>query len=257
MNAPRLLLVASFTELEWGIRRALEEWAEVEAFDMPGVGDEPLPEDIELDPGRASEQLSRWRDVAAARGLEKVDRRGWDRFVVVTDSSGAATAVRIARGRRESVLGLAIGHAALSHATTGARAPMRSGVWEAMAQLATAGSEDFVRHGIAQMTRGGVSEEVAEQMIARFGDMDMVAAMVTALGQEAEPIGDDLAALDVPLLLAKHEGCLGRTDEGFDDIAAAFPDAQTVICPETCASSPTFAEALRVFCHQVSSGPPN
>jgi hypothetical protein len=103
------------------------------------------------------------------------------------------------------------------------------------------------------MTRGGVSEEVAEQMIARFGDMDMVAAMVTALGQEPEPFGDDLAALDVPLLLAKHEGCLGRTDEGFDDIAAAFPDDQTVICPETCASSPTFTEALRVFCHQVSS----
>jgi hypothetical protein len=102
------------------------------------------------------------------------------------------------------------------------------------------------------MTRGAISEELAQQMLARFPDMDLVSAMVEALGREPEPIGEDLAALGVPLLLAKHEGCLGRTDEGFEDIVAAFPDARTVICPEACSSSPAFAEALRAFGQEIA-----
>jgi len=253
--APPLLLVPSFTELEWGILPALEEWTEVATFDTPGVGDEPLPADLELDPGQAPEMLSRWRDAAADRGLQEVDRRGWSDFVVVTDSHGTPTAVRLARRRPDSVLGLGIGHASLSQATEGERAPMRFGIWEAMATLARQGSEAFVRYGIAQMTRGGVSEELAEQMLERFPDMELVSAMVEALGNEPEPVGDDLAALDVPLLLAKHDGCLGRTDEGFEDIVAAFPDARTVICPETCTSSPAFADALRGFCGEIAGDP--
>jgi hypothetical protein len=220
---------------------------------MPGVGEEPLRSDLEIDLSRAPELLSRWRDAAAERGLTEVDRRGWDRFVLVTDSHGSPTAVRLARRRREAVLGLAIGHASLSHGSEGDRAPMRGGIWDAMAQLASQGSDAFVRYGIAQMTRGGVSEEIAQQMIERFPDAELVSAMVEALGQEPEPIGDDLAALGLPLLLAKHEGCLGRTDEGFEDIVAAFPDAETVICPETCSSSPAFAEAVREFCEGVAS----
>jgi pimeloyl-ACP methyl ester carboxylesterase len=253
VSAPRLLLVSSFTELEWGIRPSLEEWAEVAAFDMPGVGEEPLPADFEIDPIRVPELLSRWRDVGARRGLTHVDRHGWDRFVVVTDSHGSPTAVRLAGMRREAVLGLAIGHASLSHGSKGDRAPMRSGVWQAMAQLAAHGSEGFVRYGIAQMTRGGVSEEIADQMLERFPDMELVSAMVEALGRNPEPIGEDLAALGLPLLLAKHEGCLGRTDEGFEDIVAAFPDARTVSCPEACSSSPAFAEAIRELCDEVAS----
>jgi hypothetical protein len=248
---PRLLLVASFTELEWGIRSTLEEWADVASYDMPGVGSEPIPSDLEIDSGRAAEMLGRWREAAAERGLAEVDRRGWDHFLLVTDSHGSPTAVRLAHRRRDAVLGLAIGHASLSHGHEGPRAPVRAGIWDAMAQLAKQGTDAFVRHGIAQMTRGGVSEEVAEQMLERFPDADLVTAMVEALGAEPEPIGEDLAALDVPLLLAKHEGCLGRTDEGFEDIVAAFPDAETVICPETCSSSPTFADAVRGFCGRV------
>lgn len=244
----RLLLIASFTELEWGIRPLLEEWAEVAAFDMPGVGDEPLPADIELDPKRAPELLSRWRDEGAKRCAIEVDRRGWDRFVLVTDGHGAPTACRFARQRRDSLLGLAIGHASLSHATEGERAPMRGGVWAALAQLVQQGNEAFVRYGIAQMTRGAITEEVADEMLERFPDMEMVAAVVEALGHLPEPIGEDLATLGTPLLLAKHEGCLGRTDEGFEDIVSAFPDAETVICPEACTSSPAFANALRQFC---------
>jgi hypothetical protein len=245
-----VLLIPSFTELEWGIRPLLEEWAEVATFDMPGVGAEPLPADIDLDPGHASAMLSRWREAGAKRGRAEVERRGWERFVVVTDAHGTPTACRLARQRRESVLGLAIGHASLSHATEGDRAPVRAGVWAALGQLTQQGNEAFVRYGIAQMTRGAISEEVAQEMLERFPDMEMAAAVVEALGREPEPISEDLQALGVPLLLAKHEGCLGRTDEGFEDVVAKFPDAQTVICPEACTSSPAFADAVERFCRE-------
>jgi hypothetical protein len=230
----------------------LEQWAEVASFDTPGVGEEALPAGIEPDPTRAPELLSRWREAAVERGLSEVDRRGWDRFVVATDSRGSLTAVRLIERRRESVLGLAIGHASLSHARDGERAPIRGEIWDVLRQLASQGSDAFVRYGIAQATRGGVDEETAQQMVERFPDMDLVSAMLAALDREPEPIGDDLAALDLPLLLAKHEGCLGSTDEGFEDIVAAFPDARTVICPETCSSSPAFAGALEAFCREVS-----
>jgi hypothetical protein len=249
-----LLLVPSFTELEWGIRDQLEEWAEVASFDTPGVGAEPPGFDVDVEASPA-QLLDSWRSAAVERGLLEVDRLGWSRFLVATDSHGAPTAVRLAQRRRESVLGMAIGHAALSHGSEGDRAPMRGEIWAAMSQLARQGSEAFVRHGIVQMTRGGVSEERAQEIVERFPDVDLVSAMVDALGQEAEPIGDELAALDLPLLLAKHEGCLGRTDEGFEDIVAAFPEARTAICPEQCSSSPAFAEALCEFCHTVAHNP--
>jgi pimeloyl-ACP methyl ester carboxylesterase len=249
--SPRLLLVPSFTELEWGVKPLLEAWADVVTFDAPGVGSSRIPFDLEperlLDPGL----LTRWREEAARIGLDAVDSRAWARFVVVTDSWGSPTAVRIAASRPSSVVGLAIGHAALSHSTEGDRAPERAGVRSALVELARQGSEAFVRYGIAQMTRGGIDEETAQKMVERFPDMDLVTATLEALGEQAEPIGDELRAIDVPLLLAKHEGCLGSTDEGFEDIVNAFPEAEIVICPEMCASSPTFAEALRPFCERV------
>jgi pimeloyl-ACP methyl ester carboxylesterase len=251
--SPHLLLVPSFTELEWGIRPSLEEWADVAAFDAPGVGDNEVPFDVELDPNRGAELLGRWREAAAQIGLDAIDRQGWERFVVVTDSYGAPTAVRIATMRRDAVLGLALGHASLSHSTEGERAPERTGVFAAMVQLARQGSEAFVRYGIAQMTRGGIDEDTAQKMVERFPDMELVTATLEALGQEAEPIGEELGALGAPLLLAKHEGCLGSTDEGFEDIVAAFPDAETIVCPEMCASSPAFAEALQRFCTRLAS----
>jgi hypothetical protein len=250
---PRLLLVPSFTELEWGIRPSLEEWAEVATFDTPGVGNNELPFEVELDPSRGAELLARWREASAQIGLDTVDRPGWERFFVITDSWGAPTAVRIVRMRRDAVLGLAMGHAALSHSTEGERAPERAGVLAAMTQLGRQGSEAFVRYGIAQMTRGGIDEDTAQKMVERFPDMELVTTTLEALGQEPEPIGDELGALQAPLLLAKHEGCLGSTDEGFEDIVAAFPNAETVICPEMCASSPAFAEALQGFCNRLAS----
>jgi hypothetical protein len=251
MSKPHLLLVPSFTELEWGIRPRLEEWADVATCDVPGVGRETLPEDLRADVGRTAELLPAWRQAAAERLLEEADRGSWDRFIVVTDSRGTPTAAAIAKRRYDAVQGLAIGHAALSASTEGDRPPERAGIWDAVAQLARQGNEAFVRYGIAQATRGGIDEETAQQMIERFPDMELVSAMIEALARNPEPVGDDLRELDVPLLFAKHEGCLGSTDEGFEDIAAAFPEAETVICPEACSSSPAFAGAIRRFCQEI------
>ena len=256
-ESPRLLLVPSFTELEWGIRPSLEAWAEVATFDAVGIGDSEVPFQVELDPSRSAELLNRWREATAKIGLDAVDRRGWDRFVVVTDSWGAPTAVRIASTRRDAVLGLAIGHAALSHSTEGERAPERASIYAAMIQLARQGSDAFVRYGIAQMTRGGIDEDTAQKMVERFPDMDLVTATLEALMEQPEPIGDGLREINAPLLLAKHEGCLGSTDEGFEDIVKAFPEAETAVCPEMCASSPTYAEALQRFCERLASTEPS
>jgi pimeloyl-ACP methyl ester carboxylesterase len=251
VTRPRLLLTPSFTEVEWAIRPALAEWADLATFDMPGVGGEPAPPAVSLEPARTTEMLSRWRDAGARRGIDEVERRGWSSVLLVADGHGTATAVRIASELRGSVLGLAIGHAALSHSTAGDRPPMNAAAWAALAQLARQGNDAFVRYGIAQMTQGGVSEDMAEQMLERFPDMELVAAMVEALGEQPEPIGAELAKLDLPLLLGKHEGCLGYTDEGFEDIVSAFPDARTVICPEACTASTAFADAVRRFATEL------
>ena len=245
---PRLLLVPGFTELEWGIRGELEEWAEVASFDMPGVGAQPLPEEIDARRGITPDLLPLWREGGVKGGLRVVDELDWEEFFIVTDTFGDPVAVRIARERRAAVQGLVIGHAALSHATDGERPPTNGAVWDALTQLARQGSEEFVRYGIAQMTQGGVSEDVARRMLERFPEMELVAVIIEALGADPEPIGDELAALDLPMLFAKHEGCLARTDEGFEDAVAAFPEAETVICPGACAASPVFADAIRGFC---------
>jgi pimeloyl-ACP methyl ester carboxylesterase len=252
MTKPRLLLVPSFTELEWGIRPSLEEWADVATFDAPGIGASELPFEVDGE-SLGPELLTRWRDAAAQIGLDTLDHQGWERYVVVTDSWGSPTAIRIACRRPDAVVGFAMGHAALSHSTEGERAPEREGVLAAMVQLSRQGSEAFVRFGIAQMTRGAIDEDTAQKMVERFPDIELVTATLEALGEQPEPIGDGLREIEAPLLFAKHDGCLGSTDEGFEDVVKAFPEAETVVCPEMCASSPTFAAALRLFCERLAA----
>ncbi len=211
-------LVRSFAELEWGIRPALEEWAEVTSFDAPGVGGNEIPPEVELDPSRGAELLSRWRDAAARIGVDAVDRRGWERFVVVTDSYGAPTAVCASpRCGVMSSSDLRSVTLLVSHSREGERAPERAGVFAAMVQLARQGSEAFVRYGIAQMTRGGIDEDTAQKMVERFPDMELVTVMLEALAQDPEPIGEDLAALESAApRWQSHEGCLGsRSRRGF------------------------------------------
>lgn len=237
MTRPRLLLVPLLTEIEWVIRPALEDWADVASFDAPGVGAEPPPEDF-------------GRDAIAARGLAELDRHGWRSCVVVADGSAIATALLLARSRPEAVEALALGHARLSDDMEGERAPRNREVYEAMRQLIRTDSRNFVRHGLTQVTHGSIGDELAARMLERIPDEIGGAAwdMASQEGDQFEPV---LRALDVPLLFAKHEGCLAVTDEGFDDAVAAFPDARTVSMAEAPSACPAFAVALRSFVEDV------
>lgn len=240
MNRPRLLLVPEFTELEWAaIRPRLEEWAEVASYDPPGVGDEPRAEQLD-------------REVIVGRGLQELDRLGWEGCFIATDSWGIPSAVRLALARPDATLGLVLGHAKLSHRREGDRPPINGAVFEAMTELIRTDHEAFIRHGIAQATGGSVSEELADRMIERF-PRDLLLAGWEAITNEEEEFGDLLAQLDCPLLFAKHVGCLGSTEEGFEDAVAAFPQAKTVAVEEAPLSSEKFADALREFCEEVES----
>ncbi len=248
-DRPRLLLVPEFSLLEWQIMPQLEEWAEVAAFDPPGVGDEPLAEeDLEA----VREGRLRIRDLIVRRGLEEIERRGWERFFLVADGWSNATAARIAVARPEAVEGIALGHACVSYEMDGERPAISREVWAAMRQLLQNDHREFIRHGIVQVTRGSVGEEIADRMIERFPSKEWVLETWDALGSDAEPIGELLKEAGSPLLLAQHEGCISFTEEGFEDAAEAFPDAPVIRVPDSPAARPEFAEALREFCLSVS-----
>jgi pimeloyl-ACP methyl ester carboxylesterase len=251
MAATRLLLVPEFTELAWGsIRDDLTQWAEVASYDPPGVGNEPIA-DADINAVRRGDRSI--HDLFAKRGLEEVDRLAWDRFFVVADAWGNAVAARIALDRPSAVLGMALGHASLSFDMEGERPAVSREVWAAMGQLLRQDHREFIRHGIVQMTRGSVTDEVAAEMLDRFPDNEFVEVTWEALGREHEPIGRMLKEYGGPLLLAQHVGCLSFTEEGFRDAVAAFPDARVLRVPQAPNIRPEFVAALRQFCEDVVS----
>ena len=231
MARPRLFLVPQLTEVEWTIRPLLDEWADVASYD----------------PARsvADGKVSRGSLVDA--GLERLDNEGWDRFFIVGDTFGGATAVRIARARRDAVAGIALGHACPSWDMEGDRAPINRELWAAMAQLMTQDVGSFVRYGITQLTQGSYDEEVARQMVERVPG-EQLQALWEMIRDHPEPMGELLGEIDRPLLLAKHEDCLMFTDAGFEDLAAAFPSASTVVVEGAPSADEGFARALREFC---------
>jgi pimeloyl-ACP methyl ester carboxylesterase len=244
MPGPRLLLCPQFTEVEWAIAPQLSEWAAVATFDAPGVGNEPVPEG-------SAEFID--RDAVVRRALQEVDERGWDSYFVVGDAWGNATAARVAAARSESVVGLALGHASLNFETEGERAPVNGEVVAAMTQLLRTDHDSFVRYGLTQFTQGGFDENQAARMVERFPPAEIAARVWEAHILRAEPIGDLLQELDKPLLIAKHEGCLVFTTEGYEDLAAAFPDSQTVSIQKPASASEDFADALRGFCESLGA----
>jgi len=64
VTRPALLLVPQTTELEWRIKRQLEQWADVASFDPSGVGSEPRREGPVL-------------ETRVAQAAEKLDRLAW------------------------------------------------------------------------------------------------------------------------------------------------------------------------------------
>ena len=242
MSRPRLLLIPEFTELTWTIKPQLAEWAEVASYDPPGVGAEPLPK---------GDVSSFTREVIADRGLAELDRLGWDRCFLLADSWGIPVAVSIAERRPGSILGMALGHAVVSISRHGERPTESAAIHDALAQLVRKDGEAFLRYGIAQSTAGSVSEDLAERMVERF-PKELLIEGWKAVTAEDERFGDVLRELDLPLLLAKHEGCLMSTDEGFEDARKALPNAPAISVPAAPSTSEDFAVAVREFCEEVS-----
>jgi pimeloyl-ACP methyl ester carboxylesterase len=226
------------TELEWVIRPELEQWADVATFDVPGVGAEPPVEDLD-------------RKAIVDRALLEVDRRDWDTYILVGDGSGLSTAVRVAAARPDAVEAMALGHARLGNRTESEPRTVNKEVMQAFGQLVESNFPDFVPYGLTQVTHGSIGDELAARMLERV-PMDIgraVWAMSTNDEESWEPL---IRAIDVPLLFAKHEGCLVSTDEGFEEAIAAFPDARSVKFSESPSVSHEFAEALREFCGTIS-----
>jgi pimeloyl-ACP methyl ester carboxylesterase len=239
---PQILLCPQFTELEWVIAPQLEQWADVATFDAPGVGSEPVPEE-------GLERID--REIVVERALEEIDRLGWDSYFVLGDAFGTPTAVRVAQARPDAVLGIALGHAALHLGMEGDRAPVNGELCAAMTQLLRSDYDAF-KHGLTQFTQGGFDEDRAAAMVQRFPDDVDVAVRAWQMNlSESNSVAEILAALGVPLLLAKHEGCLVFSPEGYEDAVAAFPSARTIAVEKTCGASPEFAQAVREFCEEV------
>jgi pimeloyl-ACP methyl ester carboxylesterase len=235
MHRPRLLLVPGISELEWQIKPELEEWADVATYDPPGVGSSRDEWSIEA---------------CVGRGLEELDRRGWDEYILVADGWGSWYGVGLLEARPNAVRGFALGHAALSNRMTGNRAPLRGEIWDVLRQLVAQGREKLAGFAIAQFTRDGYDEDLAAKMLDRI-PTPALTKMLDEGPQMAYDLEDLLRPLGLPLLFAKHEECLLFTDEGFDDAVAAFPDAHTCSMPKVCAASPVFADALRDFCTEI------
>ena len=243
MDRPRLLLVPMLTEVEWVIRPLLEEWAEVASYDAPGVGDEPAVEN----PG--SEATGR-------RGLEEVDRRGWDSFIIVADEFGVAGASHLAVAAGDRVRGIALGHARVSNAIDGPRPALNREVLHGLQSLLRTDPRTFVRQLFkltgGEQTQGGYGEGIADEWVRRV-PMEIAAPFYDARVEEGVAMGERLATLDRPMLFAQHKGCLLFTEEGFDDAVAALPDARVFRCNEKPSTSADFVPVLREFCGTLSA----
>jgi pimeloyl-ACP methyl ester carboxylesterase len=245
VSRPRLLLCPQFTEVEWAIAPQLAEWADVATFDAPGVGGEPGPRDTDLGVDRGP---------VVRRALDEVESLGWESYFVVGDAWGTATAVHVAAARPEAVLGIALGHASIDYKSDGPRPAVNGEVVAAMTQLLRSDYDSFVRYGLTQFTQGGFDEETARRMVERFPPMGLASRVWEMNVARPEPIAELLGELEVPMLFAKHDGCLVFTPEGFEDLVSAFPGAQTVSGEKSSSASEEFAAALRDFCeaHQPS-----
>ena len=239
MERPRLLLVPQVCALDWQIAPRLAEWAEVASYDPPGVGDEPAAGEVD-------------REVIARRGLDELDRLGWERCVLVADEFGVPTALLLARLRPTAVAGVALGHACLTHDTEGERPAVSGGVLGVLVEIAQVDQRTWARH-MTQVTQGAYDDDLVERYLERVPrDVGARLAQLSHLNDPSmRATLDELAASDVPMLFAKHEGCMMFTPEGYADAIAAFPNAHTISTPEKPSASPAFAKALREFCARV------
>ena len=238
MDKPRLLLIPGYSALEWVIRPLLDDWAEVAAFDAPGIGDEPPVEVYDS-------------AVVAERAAAEVDRLGWDRCVVAADEYSIGPALMFASRHRERVQGLALGHACLNFSPAAEPPSVNAEVRSAFTAVAELDDRTFIRH-LTQLTQGFYGEELADRMLERIPTGVAQAYVRENMGDEGEWVEGALRDLGKPMLLAEHHPCLLFTREGYEAAASAFPDSMQVTCREKPSVSPAFADALREFCLETA-----
>jgi hypothetical protein len=210
----------------------------VASFDVPGVGAEPPADPLD-------------RQAIIDRALLELNRREWDSYVLVCDGSALPVGVRVAHARPQAVKAMALGHGRLVNRLEGERPTVNKEVMEAFGQLAESNYADFVRYGITQVTHGSIGDELAARMLRRV-PIEIGRSVWSMNLRDPEPFEHLIREVGAPLLLARHEGCLGTTEEGFKDAVAAFPEARTVSAPEAPCVSSKFADALRDFCLERS-----
>ena len=170
-------------------------------------------------------------EATGRRGLEEVDRRGWDASWSSRTSS-AWSRPRTSLPRR------AIG--------SGDRARARAGVercrpargrrstarcCSGIQSLLRTDPRTFVQAALQDDRRRGrrradtAARRLVDEWLRRV-PMDVAEPFYEAARTRARKWEQRLARLDVPMLLAQHTGCLMFTDEGFEDAVAALPDAQ-------------------------------
>jgi pimeloyl-ACP methyl ester carboxylesterase len=243
---PQILLVPSWTEVQWAIKPLLEEWADVASYDPPGVGAEPPVE------GRLPEAI-------VARGAAEIERRGWTRCIVAGDDFGSVPATLVAAAQRSRVTGLALGHACMEYRLDGPRPTMHAELLDVGRRLLDVDFRAFIRQDVGVWdSRADYSSESADELVKEMVSrvprefalrlMDELETGIEEAGASLEPF---LRELDLPLLLGLHQDCVVFTPHGFEDFVATFPDAQTVATPESPCLSGTFAEALRHFAESL------
>jgi hypothetical protein len=243
MDRPRLLLVPMLTELEWVIKPRLEEWAEVASYDAPGIGDEPP----------AAEPSS---SATARRGLEEVDRRGWERFVIVADEFGVVAASHVAVAAGDRIAGMALGHARLSNSVDGPRPAVNQQILYALQSLIRTDNRMFVQQ-LFKMTRGeaaagGYQEGLVDEYCRRV-PLDATQHFYDSRLEEGAELGERLSSVGLPMLLAQHRDCVLFTQEGFEDAVAAFPEARFTRHYDKPSTSLDFCDELREFCAGLSA----
>ena len=238
MTRPRLLLLPGYCELEWAIRPQLEEWAEVAAFDAPGVGDEAVPDAYTT-------------SAVAERAAAEIDRLGWQSCVVAADEFTIAAALKFGSRHRDAVQGLALGHACLSFSPDAEPPALNLEMRSAFTQVAKLDDRTFMRH-LTQITQGFYGDELADRMLERIPSGVAQAYVRDNMADSGDWIEGVLRDLGKPLLLAEHDPCLLFTKEGYEAAISAFPDSMRVTCREKPTVSPSFAEALRAFSREVA-----
>ena len=243
---PQILLVPSWTEVQWAIKPQLEEWADVASYDPPGVGEEPPT-------------AERIPDAIVERGAAEIERRGWTNCLVVGDDFGSVFATLIAAAQRPRVIGLALGHACLSHRLEGERPTMNPEIVNMSRRLVDIDFRAFIRQDVGIWdTRPDHDIESADELVEamttrvpREHAIRLLEELEAGIAEEGGSLEPFLRELDLPLLLVRHENCIVFTPHGFDDAIGAFPDAHTLATPASPCFSSDFGDALRDFAESL------